>query len=258
MSDTGNVIACRPGCYDLPLKDALEELSGLGVHYAEVPPPADGDYAALADMAKGAGVAISSFGTGCCLEDPEQVAALARCIEGAGAIGTRIIFLSAAMGAGAPEDGIPVLRELAGKAHAAGVTVSIETHEPFGHNGETARRTIEAVGVPGIGHNFDTANVYYYNPKGVDAVEELKKVLPYVVSVHLKESARGEPLSFDFPALGEGIVDFPEVFRLLGERGFRGPYTMELEGPLVDGLPTDERSARIKVCLDYLARIGAA
>ena len=83
-------------------------------------------------------------------------------------------------------------------------------------------------------------------------------MLPYVVSVHLKESARGEPLSFDFPALGEGIVDFPEVFRLLGERGFRGPYTMELEGPLVDGLPTDERSARIKVCLDYLARIGAA
>ncbi len=117
---------------------------------------------------------------------------------------------------------------------------------------------MKAVNSRGIGYNYDTANVYYYNPKGINGVEELKKALPYVTSVHLKESAKGEPESFDFPALGEGIVDFPEIFRLLGARGFRGPYTMELEGPLVSGLPLAEQVEKVKSCLDYLKRIGAA
>ena len=101
------------------------------------------------------------------------------------------------------------------------------------------------------------ANIYFYNPEGIDTVEELKKVLPYVTSVHLKESAKGEPRSFDFPVLGTGIVDFPEVFRLLGEHGFAGPYTLELEGPLVNGLPVPERIQKVEACLEYLKEIGA-
>ncbi|GAG25106.1 unnamed protein product, partial [marine sediment metagenome] len=78
-----------------------------------------------------------------------------------------------------------------------------------------------------------------------------------VASVHLKESAKGEPEDDDFPVLGTGIVDFPEVFRVLGERGFTGPYTLELEGPLVAGLPVEERTGKVKACVDYLKSIGA-
>ena len=111
---------------------------------------------------------------------------------------------------------------------------------------------------PGLGYNFDTANIYYYNPKGIDTIEELSKVLDSVTSVHIKDSAKGEPESFDFPVLGQGIVDFPEVFRILGERNFTGPYTLELEGPAISGLPVEERTGKVRACLDYLRCIGVA
>ncbi len=253
-----NVIACRPGCYDLPLEESLKLLKQVGMDGVEVGLPVDDDYAALADMARDIGIEITTLAhSGMKLDDPEHVEKLERGIEGAKQIGTGIIFLSSSMREESYENGIPILRDLAQKAHAAGVILSIETHTPFGHNGDTARRTIEAVGSPGIGHNFDTANIYYYNPKGISTTEELKKVLPYVSSVHLKESARGEPEEMDFPVLGTGIVDFPEVFRILEERGFTGPCTLELEGPLVDGLPVEERTEKVCACLEYLRSIGA-
>ncbi len=252
------VIACRPGCYELPLPEAMRALKETGINAVEIDPPKNDDYDGLASLANDLGMKITSFGTGTQVDDPEQVATLEGVIAGAAHIGTRIIFLSASLKKASFEEGIEALKIIAEKARQAGVILSMETHPPFGLNGDTARKVIEAVDSDGLGFNFDTANIYYYNPKGVDTVEELKKVLPYVTSVHLKESAKGEPRSFDFPVFGEGIVNFPEVFRLLDKQGFTGPYTMELEGPLVSGLPTTERTAKIKACLDYLERIGVA
>ncbi len=252
-----NIIACRPGCYDLPLPEAMAALKGIGIDNVELNAPNDNDYDRLAGLAADAGMKISSLGASLNVDHPEQIAALERIIEGAAHIGTRIIFLAAGVEKSTYEEGLEVLKELAEKARQARVVLSVETHVPFGHNGDVARRTVETVNSKGLGHNFDTANIYYYNPKGIDAVEELKKILPHVTSVHLKESAKGEPKSSDFPILGEGVVDFPEVFRLLGNRGFTGPYTLELEGPLVSGLPVQERTEKVKACLDYLRQIGA-
>ena len=151
-----------------------------------------------------------------------------------------------------------MLKEPAEAARKAGVVLSLETHVPFAQNGDVARRTVSAVGSPGLGWNYDTANVYYYNPRGVNGVAELIKALPCVTSVHLKESLRGEPESWDFPVFGEGIVDFRAVFDLLDARGYSGPYTMELEGALVDGLPAEARLDKVRACLAHLQRIGVA
>jgi sugar phosphate isomerase/epimerase len=253
-----NVIACRPGCYGVPLDEAMKLLAELGVEGVEAGAPKDGDYQALAEMAEDAGVKITTIASsGVHLDDPEHVAKLEQVIDGAAQIGTKIIFLSSKVKDGSAEDGYPVLKDLGDKAAAKGVVLSLETHPPYGMNGDEARKTLEAIGSDGVGYNFDTANIYYYNEPGIDTVEELKKALDLVTSVHLKESAKGEPKSMDFPILGTGIVDFPEVFRLLGERGFAGPYTMELEGPLVKGLPTEERHAKVKACVDYLRSISA-
>jgi len=252
-----NVIACRPGCYELPLPEALAELKRIGIENIEAPAPADGDYWKLAKIARRAGVSISSISCNAAIEEPAGVEKVERAIAGAGQIRVGVIFLSAAAKTPEHEGGIPALRDLAAKAHEAGVVLSLETHPPYAHNGDAARKTIEAVGSPGLGYNFDTANVYFYNPKGTDAVAQLKTALRHVRSVHLKDSGKGEPGSWDFPVLGAGVVDFPEIFRLLGARGFRGPYTMELEGPLVDGLPVEERSAKVEACVAYLRKIGA-
>lgn len=253
-----HTIACRPSCYDLPLPEALMELKRAGINYVELDSPADNNHAELLRIASAAGVQISSLSLDTHLDDPKQLARLEQAIAGATALNVGIIFLAAALKKASYEEGIELLKGLSDKALRAGLVLSLETHPPFAHNAATARRTVEAVNSVGVGYNYDTANIYYYNPKGTDTVEELKKALPYVTSVHLKESAKGEPKSFDFPSFGEGIVDFLEVFRVLDAHGYTGPYTMELEGPLVAGLPVQERTQKVKACLDYLRRIGVA
>lgn len=250
------IIACRPGCYDLPLPETMAELKKAGINNVELDPPNDNNYDKLASLAADAGMNISSLCAYTQLDDPGQLAKLEQIIAGAAHIGTRIIFLAASVKKISYEEGLETLKDVAEKARQAQVILSAETHVPFCHNGDTARKTIEAVNSEGLGYNFDTANIYYYNPKGIDTVEELKKALHCVTSVHLKESAKGEPKSGDFPVLGEGVVDFPEVFKLLDNRGFTGPYTLELEGPLVAGLPVEKRTEKVKKCLDYLRQIG--
>lgn len=251
-----HTFACRPGCYDLPLPQALAQLKSAGIDNAELTAPDDGDYAALAAMARDAGMGITSLSVGVQVDDPAQLASLDRVIAGAQQLDTRVIFVAASLKTASYEQGLALLTAPAERARQAGVVLSLETHVPFAHNGATARRTVETIASAGLGWNYDTANVYYYNPRGIDSVAELKSALHCVSSVHLKESARGEPESFDFPVFGEGIVDFRAVFAALDARGYSGPYTLELEGPLVDGLPTAERTAKVRACMDYLSAIG--
>lgn len=250
-----NIIACRPGCYGVALPEALGWIKKAGLDHAEVPFASDGDYAGLAKEAEQAGVTISSLAGGVKLDNAESVASLEQAIAGASQIGTRIIFLSAGVEKVPPEDGIDKLRALAEQAHAAGVVLSVETHPPYGLNAETAIRTFEAVGSPGLGHNYDTANIYFYN-ENVDTVAELKKVLPYLGGVHLKDTNGGYK-TWHFGTLGEGVVPFDEVFRVCNEGGFHGPFTMEIEGIKGEELSEDEAVARVTDSVQHLRDIGA-
>ena len=252
-----HIIACRPGCYDLPLPEALIELKKAGLDHVELTTPLDNDFVALSKITAAADMKISSLSLDAQLDNPEQLARLKSAIAGAAQLQVKIIFLAAALKQASYETGIELLAGVAERARQAGVVLSLETHPPFAHNAAMARRTVEAVHSAGLRYNFDTANIYYYNPRGIDTVEELKQSLPYIASVHLKESAKGEPLSFNFPVFGEGIVNFPEVFKILDAHGYSGPFTMELEGPLVDGLPTHERTQKVMACVNYLRQIGA-
>jgi len=249
-----NFIACRIGVYH-GAENPYEWLAKAGVPGAEVNPTPDMDFAAESTKAQAVGVTISSLSTGIQLGNPENLEAFKRVIDGAASIGTKIIFISVK---GSDEEERSVLferwRKTADYAQERGVTLSVETHEPFGHNADVAVETMQDLNHPAVRMNFDTANIYYYN-HDVDAVEELKKEIDYVVSVHLKDTHGGYH-DANFPVLGEGIVDFPEVFRLLGEKAFAGPYTMELEGPLTSGKPIEDRHASVVACVDYLKSIG--
>ncbi|MBF0244113.1 MAG: sugar phosphate isomerase/epimerase [Planctomycetes bacterium] len=250
-------IACRPGCYDMSLAETAAELKKLGVFNLEVNLPADDSYEPIVQSVKKLGVNITSFSAGLTVGDQASYEKLRKAIEAAGKYAVGVIFTAVSLPETVSfEKGIDELKTLGALAAAAGTVLSVETHVPYGHNGDAALKTMMLVASPGVGYNYDTANVYFYNDKGTDGVAELRKAAKYVTSVHLKESAKGEPESFEFPVLGTGIVKFPEVFRILEENGFRGPCTLELEGPLVDGLPVPERSKKIKACLDYLRSIG--
>lgn len=93
----------------------------------------------------------------------------------------------------------------------------------------TLRRAIEDIGTGNVGVNLDTANLILYgkaNP--VDAVRVFGE---YVRCTHLKDGmwpTDGRNLGVETP-IGEGMVDFPEVVRLLNEKKYKGHFTIERE-----------------------------
>ena len=107
-----------------------------------------------------------------------------------------------------------------------------------------------------VGVNFDTGNIAYYN-KGTDPCDELDKVKRFVRNVHVKDN-RGGFEDWFFPALGDGgSVDFVRVRTILDGVGFRGPYTIEIEG--IGGEPEpglDGRHERVRRSVDHLRSCG--
>jgi sugar phosphate isomerase/epimerase len=247
-----NVISCRTGVFG-SVDAAFEWFPKGGVFHAEVPPAED--YDDLAKRAAAHGVTIATLATPLNVSDEANLRSFRTVVDGAARIGVSRIFISAQNRDGVPrETAIERLRNTAAYAHERGVVLCMETHPPFGTNGDTARETIEAVGHPGLRFNFDTANIYYYN-EGTDTASELRKVAPYVQSVHVKDTDGGFKSGY-FPPLGQGIVDFETVFAVLADVGFDGPYTLEIEGSAVQGLDPEGRLEFLRSCVAFLREHG--
>ncbi len=251
-----NLISCRSALFG-NVDTAFQLFPEAGVHFAEVPPPADGDYAALKEKADRAGITASTLATGVTLDTDETAQDFVPVIDGAATIGVKHIFVSFKAAAEIPRnDVIARIRGLAQHAAEKGCVICMETHPPFGTNGDVARQTIAEVNEPALRYNFDTANIYYYN-RGTDTIAELKKISDLIASVHLKDTF-GEYESGNFPALGTGVVDFPQVFSILEERQFSGPYTLEVEGQAVSGFDDKQRLDFLCSCMNYLRQIGVS
>lgn len=246
------LIACRIASYG-PYQDAAwEHLPSIGIRHVEIEVPQD--MAATRKRLADHGLTASSLQGKCDIKAADAVETMKPQLDACRELGAAYCFLSVNAG---EADRAAVYRRLAQLGAAAeerGVTVVLETHPDLITNGEVAHQTMRAVNHPGIRVNFDTANVYYYN-EGVTTMGELNKVIDDVGAVHLKDT-NGQYKTWHFPALGEGVVDFPAVFKTLGSRGFTGPYTMELEG--VKGVEYDRegRLAYIAASVDYLRKIG--
>jgi sugar phosphate isomerase/epimerase len=237
-----NVLSSRTGSYEV--------LQKLGVKGVEISPPAPENVDNLKAELKKYGLKVMSVGGGIDLINEDGIKTFDRLLNGAISMDAKLIFASAkASDDIAREVTYGRLRKVGDKAAAHGITVCLETHPILCHNGDEALKTMERVNHDNIRVNFDTANIYYYN-ENIDAVVELKKVAKYVKSVHLKDTD-GTPRSFAFPPLGDGIVDFPEIFRILNEVGFHGPFTFELEST-----KKEKMAEALEKSVNYLKRTG--
>lgn len=237
-----NVLSSRTGSYDV--------LQKLGIEGVELAPPALENAADLKTELDKYGLTMMSVSGEADLVAADGIGKFDRLINGAVSMGAKLIFASAKANDVIPREvTYERLRRLGDKAAAHGLTVCLETHPILCHNGDTALETMEGVDHDNIRLNFDSANIYYYN-ENIDAVEELKKVAKYVKSMHLKDTD-GTPKSFEFPPLGDGIVDFPEIFRILNEVGFHGPFTFELEST-----KKEEMESALEKSVNYLRKTG--
>jgi len=116
--------------------------------------------------------------------------------------------------------------ELADAAESAGVVVALEIHGDIMASSDVTIPLMEKIGRDSVKVNYDTANVEFYS--GQKAVDDLPKITPYLAHVHLKDTVGGKGV-WNFPAIGDGSVDFGRVLEILREAGYTGPYSVELE-----------------------------
>lgn len=249
-----NLLSCNLGSYGKFRDTALEHLVSIGVKHVEIPTPAPADVAAVKANFDAHGLSATTLMAPCPIADEGVVESFKPVMEAASVFGAKAIFVSV-KAAETPLDLVyDRLRQVGDLAVAAGVKLAMETHPDLCDNGSKMAETMAALNHPGVGVNFDTANIYYYN-EGCDAVAELAKALDHVAAVHLKDTD-GSFHGWAFGALGEGVVDFPRIFKMLNDRDFYGPFTMELEGKQGEDLSQAEKSGRVTESVEYLRQSG--
>ena len=250
-----SLIACRPGVYGKFMDRAWTHLPQIGVRHVEIGVPSTDDHESVRRNLNEHGLTASSMHVEFDIQKGDVVDQVRPQFEMMASFSSRIAFVSIHSGELNEMVAWERLRSVGDCAVEYDVTLSLESHPNLVTNGDVAHHTMTQVNHPNICVNFDTANVLYYN-HDTDSVKELKKVIEFVASVHLKDS-QGVYHEWNFPSLGKGVVNFPQVFEQLGQRGFDGPYTMELEG--YPQLNTDDEAAVLAYVSDsvsYLKQIG--
>lgn len=219
---------------------AWAHLQSIGVKHIFLPVPAPADMEATMKKLKDHGLDAPVVRGSAELSKDSFVADITAQLDVCAKMGVKYMFLSAKREGVALEEAHARLRAAGDAAKAKGVTITLETHPDLGTNGDVQVQTMKAVNHPNVRVNFDTANITYYN-KNTSAVAELKKSLALVGTVEFKDH-NGEFETWNFPVLGQGVVDFPAIVKLLRDNKYAGPVTLEFEG--VKGTELNEEQTK--------------
>jgi L-ribulose-5-phosphate 3-epimerase len=143
--------------------------------------------------------------------------------------------------------------KLADAADAAGVVVALEIHGDIMASSDVTLPLLEKVGRDSIKVNYDTANVEYYS--GDTAMDDLPKITGELAHVHLKETTGGKG-NWNFPAIGDGHVDFARVLQILRDAGYSGPVSVEIEFQGEPWPPLDDVNAAMRRSYEHLTALG--
>ena len=223
-----NLIACNLNSYRQYRDGAFEHLARIGLTNVEIPCPEPEERGAVQRELDRFGLRPSSLIIRCEMHADDAVRRFAHALNTVAEMGVGLVFTSIKTG-GIDRDFVyGRLQDIGDAAAERGIVVAMETHPDLVTNADVALETMRCVDHPNIRVNFDTANVHYYN-EGVDSVDQFRKIAHAAAAVHLKDTNGGYQ-TWHFPALGEGIVDFPSIFEIFAGHGRNGPYTLEVEG----------------------------
>ncbi len=145
------------------------------------------------------------------------------------------------------------IEALANAAEDAGVDVALEIHGDIMASGARTLPLLERIGHPRIKVAYDTGNCEFYGD--VKAVDDLAAIVPYLANVHLKDH-RGGKGDWDFPAPGDGTIDFGAVLGILEAGGYRGPLSVEIEFQGDPWPPLAEVNASMARACSHLNALG--
>ena len=244
------VLACRLANYGPYQEAAWTHLPSIGIRHVFMNVPKTEEIEVVRDKLAAHNLTAVVFRGEADLSQPAALTRLAEQLNTCEQLGVRYLFLSPKRRGTDKEIIYKRLRRAGDIAQKHGVIISLETHPDLGTNGDVHRDTMRAIQHPNVRVNFDTANIHYYN-QGTDAPAELKKIIDFVATVEVKDH-NGQYMTWNFPALGQGIVDLPGVLRILRKHGYAGPLTMEIEG--IKGIKRNQQEIEKDIAnsADYL------
>jgi sugar phosphate isomerase/epimerase len=151
---------------------------------------------------------------------------------------------------------LAVTREICDHAKANGQRLHLETgQEPV----DALLGFLEDAGRDNLFVNFDPANMILYGSG--NPIEALKKIGPYVRSVHCKDAKwaanPGKEWGSEVP-FGQGDVGAETFLQTLQEIGYDGPLTIEREIPQEPARQKAEIGQAVRLLNDLKRKIGIA
>jgi sugar phosphate isomerase/epimerase len=216
----------------------------------------DGDPANVRKQVEGHGLTAVSLSGHSDLTTRDGLAHGIKAVEWAAAYGLTVVCSAVGGHESADENESAFLEnigELADAADKAGVVVALEIHGDIMASSEVTIPLIEKVGRDSIKVNYDTANVEFYS--GDRAVDDLPKITSQLAHVHLKETTGGKG-NWNFPAIGDGTVDFVRVIQILRDAGYSGPLSVEIEFAGEPWPPLAEVDDAMKRSYEHLSAFG--
>ncbi len=251
----GAPVACRLSSYAPHAGPPVyAHLAALGIRYVEVKLVAGTHVGVLERELAARGLAAITVQAQLDLSRDDTAEQLTAQADDIARLRARHVLLAASAGAVPRVDAYRRLRLAGDAATQLGLTLLLETHPDLVTNADVGLATMAGVNQPSVRINFDTANIGYYNDER-DPVAELRRLLPFVAGVHLKDTPGGRGVRL-FPPLGRGVVDFSAVFGVLDAAGFSGPCTIELEGPPGRPRSFEQACADVAASVAYLRGLG--
>jgi len=264
------IIAVNSNCYHgYSLDEAIEGIRQAGFHYIELtatkgwtehvfPTMSFNELYAVKDKLKAAGLIPFSLSGHCNLMDEERIGDFIANIRLANFFGARYIVSS--IGEAHLKD-----RTVASNAevakHISGLlpyleeydlTLVLENHGDHA-TGKIVKEIVNLVASPRVLINYDTANIIYY--AGVDPLEDLPTCLDKVGYMHLKDKIGGLK-EWNFPAPGQGHIDFEKIIKMLDKAGNDCPLSVEIEFTSAGPKDLAEVNQSVQDSYAYLNKLG--
>lgn len=143
------------------------------------------------------------------------------------------------------------LEPIINKCKELNKTLVLETHGNNYATGASLKRLIESTNNQ-VKINYDTANVIFYGD--ILPYEDLAASMELVQFIHLKDKL-GAHNEWNFPAIGDGYLDFPRIFNILKKANYQGPISVEIEFTPAGPANIEEVNESVRKSFNYLSSI---
>mgnify|MGYP000985131371 CR=1 FL=1 len=144
------------------------------------------------------------------------------------------------------------IKEIVPYLESYDLILGLENHGKHA-TGKHLKKIVDLIDSDRVVINYDTANAIFYG--NVNLEEDIDSCIEKIGHIHLKDKA-GEYNEWNFPAIGQGYIDFKMVLEKLEKANNNCPLSIEIEFTSGGAKDLDEINKAVKGSYNYLRNLG--